>query len=209
VARPAGIEASEVRGDLETRATHDFLAVKPVVAGSFSLGLRASEKELLTVPVTGVAPAEIRAIALRQGDETRFSTNEDLIAWAVGRDAQQRDVDGVSCSWSRDGVRQQRDGKDLLGDLYRYRFTNSEPHRLEADCPGGKARRDGLFGPREAREPDGTVLRDVLSMLAVAQGGCNASGGATGGAAPAVGLLLLLRLLVRPRQRGTSPTSST
>ena len=162
----------------------DWLQVSPSDAAAHSVTLSINGTAHSTVPLTGVARADVTSVRILGEDESRAKKDEWLVAWALSSDRSGQAVYGVEYQWQLGSTTQLG-----LGDLFRYPYDPSRPQMLTA----------------RSDSPSGTVM--AQAMIHAARGivdstnrvGCSAIPGATASGSPWLLLLALAPLLRRRR----------
>ena len=108
----------------------DWLFMEATQPGDYTLPLVQNGVTLGTLPVTAVADSDVTSLTLA-GEPTAAKNDGDkswILARAAGSDG--REILGVYCDWTLDGVAQQNDqAVAARGDLYRYRFAGGPATR--------------------------------------------------------------------------------
>lgn len=172
----------------------EWLFVKPLAAGSYTLNWRQKSGPFPTLPIVGVAESELASVSLVP--ETVVEPKKDHSIWVYSRarDVSQRDVFGVYTSFSLDGVPQQSSSSstETTGDLYRYSYDAAQSRQLLAT-------RGSLRATLSIPASKGSIYNTTYL-------GCSQAGLATRSAAPqggslALGLLLCGWLVRRATRR--------
>jgi hypothetical protein len=129
------VENQQTGGDV----TNEWLMVTPSVPGSYEIKLKQGASTLLSLPLVGVAEADVASLALTEEVSEKKDDKQQIWVRAQTRDAQNRDVLGVYCGWTLDGVTQtdNEEPAKLTGDLFRYEYQPGGASRaLAATCLG-------------------------------------------------------------------------
>lgn len=168
----------------------EWLFVKPLATGSYSLPLRQVSGALSTLPIIAVPETDITSLTLIPEQVAAPKENQQVWVYLRARDASSRDITGVYSSYTLAGVPQKSSSNpgDTTGDLYRYAYAANATGELVAS-------RGTLRATLTIPAGSGSVYNTTYL-------GCSMTPGRTRAAAP-LGLvtLLFLGLLARPLRR--------
>jgi MYXO-CTERM domain-containing protein len=165
----------------------EWLELTPSVIGNYTLSVSSNGSRLADLAVTAVPASAVASLTL-SAEQTELKDDAQIWVLAVAKDASQKVVDGVYCSWALGDVAQPDSNgtAGALGDLYRYTYESSLATQPLTASFGA------LTATQSYKVKQGTVTTTA-----------DLSCGSTGaGAAPLWLGLLALGLTVR-RRRGT------
>jgi hypothetical protein len=114
---------------------NEFLFIKPLADGSYTMALRAGTTPLRTLPVFGVPESTVQTLMLKPEQVMSPSADQQIWVLAQARDASGRDVQGFYVSFTLGGVAQvgqNNNTAQTTGDLYRYNYAASAAQDLVA-----------------------------------------------------------------------------
>ncbi len=197
-------QAAELAVERKTSSdlpANEWLFVTPNSSGSSQLKVLQKGRTLGLLPVFAVPDTELSAVSLVEEVTPKKDEKQRIWVYARAKDSQQRDVHGVYCTWSLDGVAQTHsdDPMKLSGDFYRYYLgRDTAPSLLAAACKSLSAQLEIRATAGDDKGHKGGV-NDTTYL------GCSFSaGGRTTSPSPAWAALLLLPLLMRLRRRPAS-----
>jgi hypothetical protein len=188
---------AEVKAENHTTqgvVANEWLFIHPAADGSHELRLLHRDRQLLTVPVIAVPAAQATALALQEERVGRKEDDQEIWVLAQARDSMGRDIAGLYCDWTLDGVPQMgKDDKAMerRGDLYRYTYRSDAARRQLAVSCGA------LTGSLSIQASKGHVANTTYL-------GCSTGLGRGAGPAPVLiilGLLLAGGRLLSQRRR--------
>jgi hypothetical protein len=110
---------------------NEWLFVTPAQVGTYQIAVQQSGNTLATLPITAVADADVTGLSIA-AEPTGDKSDDDktwLLARARGSDG--REVLGVYCDWTLDGVAQTDENQMAArGDLYRYHYAKGGSQRM-------------------------------------------------------------------------------
>lgn len=109
----------------------EWLTLTPSAVGTTSAQLYVDKAPVTSIPVVGVAAADITDVALIGQSEKGAANGAWLVVLAQATDSLGRNVFGVNYQWNVDGVSQNADG-----DLYRYQFKKGTDAMVEVQRSG-------------------------------------------------------------------------
>lgn len=124
----------EVKNQTITGAlVNEWLFIKPMADGDYSLSLRAGGSSLLTLPVAGVPETAVGSFGLLH--QQASAPENDQLLWVLlqARDMNGRDIQGLYGSWTLGGAAQiGASTTQTTGDLFRYTFAEGKAKALVA-----------------------------------------------------------------------------
>lgn len=168
----------------------EWLFVKPLTTGTYSLPLRQVSGALSTLPIIAVPETDITSLTLIPEQVAAPKENQQVWVYLRARDASSRDIAGVYSSYTLAGVPQKSTSTpgDTTGDLYRYAYAANATGELVAS-------RGTLRATLTIPAGSGSIYNTTYL-------GCSMTPGRTSAGAP-LGLvaLLFVGLLMRPLRR--------
>jgi hypothetical protein len=116
---------------------NEFLFVSPTAPGESQLRILQDTRTLALLPVSAVAESALTSVTLTEELTPKSEDKQRIWVFARAKDAQQRDVHGVYCSWTLDGAPQIHSEGTMktTGDFYRYYLgRDAAPATLAAAC---------------------------------------------------------------------------
>lgn len=125
----------EVKNQTITGAlVNEWLFIKPMTDGDYSLALRAGGGSLLALPVHAVPETAIGSFSLLHQQASAPKNDQQLWVLLQARDMTGRDIQGVYGNWTLGGAAQigSAGATQTTGDLYRYTFADGNAQALVA-----------------------------------------------------------------------------
>lgn len=175
----------------------EWLFIKPLATGAYTLPLRQISGALTTLPIAAVPESDLVSLSLIPETVAAPKADQQVWVYVRARDAASRDIAGVYTSFTLAGAPQSStvNTTDTTGDLYRYVYAAGATSELSAS--------------RGTLRATLTVPAQKGSFYNTTYLGCSLAGGANRAASPAplfgLGLLILGLALRRGRRSDGGP----
>lgn len=117
---------------------NEWLFVSPAQPGSWTLEVSQGGVALGALPVTVVPDGDVTGLSIAAEPTGKKNDGDKTWLLARARGSDGRELLGVYCDWTLDGVAQaSEDMKPARGDLYRYHFAKGGAMRTVAALHGG------------------------------------------------------------------------